>query len=56
LVPEDDLARFGYQGNRTQMESDVRSLTRQGLVEQRTIEGHSSFSTIENRNNSVALN
>src|SRR6267143_360789 len=45
LVPEDDLARFGYQGNRKQMESDVRSLTRQGLVEQRTIEGHSSYST-----------
>jgi hypothetical protein len=45
VVPEDDLARFGYQGNRSQMESDVRSLTRQGLVEQRTIEGHSSYST-----------
>src|SRR5260221_11468981 len=44
-VPEDDLARFGYHGNRTQMESDVRSLTRQGLVEQRTIEAHSSYST-----------
>lgn len=27
------------------MESDVRNLTRQGLVEQRTIEGHSSYST-----------
>ena len=45
LVPEDDLARFGYQGNRKQMESDVGSLTRQGLVEQRTIKGHSSYST-----------
>jgi len=45
VVPEDDLARFGYQGSRTQMESDIRSLTRQGLVEQRTIEGHSSYST-----------
>jgi len=44
VVPADDLARFGYQGNRSQMESDVRSLTRQGLVEQRTIEGHSSYS------------
>src|ERR1035438_2256409 len=40
VVPEDDLARFGYQGRRTQMESDIRSLSRQGLVEQRTIEGH----------------
>ena len=45
VVPEDDLARFGYQGNHTQMESDIRSLSRQGLVEQRTIEGHSSYST-----------
>src|SRR5258708_6668952 len=45
VVPEDDLARFGYQGNHTRMQSDIRSLTRQGLVEQRTIEGHSSYST-----------
>ena len=45
VVPNDDLARFGYQGNYTQMESDIRSLSRQGLVEQRTIEGHSSYST-----------
>jgi hypothetical protein len=45
VVPEDDLARFGYQGNYTQMESGIRSLTRQGLVEQRTIESHSSYST-----------
>jgi hypothetical protein len=37
VVPEDDLARFGYQGNYTQMASDIRSLSRQGLVEQRTI-------------------
>jgi hypothetical protein len=44
-VPEDDLARFGYQGNYTQMKSDIRSLSRQGLVEQRTIEGHSSYAT-----------
>jgi len=45
VVPEDDLARFGYQGNHARMESDVRSLTRQGLVEQRSIEGHASYST-----------
>ncbi len=45
VVPEDDLARFGYQGNHTRMQSDIRSLTRQGLVEQRTNEGHSSYST-----------
>jgi hypothetical protein len=45
VVPEDDLARFGYLGNPTQMESDIRSLRRQGLVERRSIEGHSSYST-----------
>lgn len=45
VVPADDLARFGYNGNRSQMESDLRNLARQGLVEQRTIEGHSSYST-----------
>jgi len=45
VVPEDDLARFGYNGDRSQMESDLRNLTRQGLVEQRTIEGHTSYST-----------
>jgi len=44
-VPEDDLARFGYQSSRTQMESDIRGLSRQSLVERRTIEGHSSYST-----------
>jgi hypothetical protein len=45
VVPADDLARFAYHGNRSQMESDMRNLTRQGLVEQRDIEGHSSYST-----------
>ncbi len=45
VVPADDLACFGYQGNRTQMEGDVRNLILQGLVEQRTIEGYSSYST-----------
>jgi hypothetical protein len=45
VVPADDLARFGYQGNRARMEGDVRNLARHGLVEQRTIEGHSSYST-----------
>jgi len=44
VVPQDDLARLGYEGNHAQMESDIRSLTRQVLVEQRTIEGHSSYS------------
>ena len=45
VVPADDLARFGYNGDHSQMESDVRNLTRQGLVEPRTIEGHSSYAT-----------
>jgi hypothetical protein len=45
VVPADDLASFGYQGDRSRMESDIRGLTRQGLVEQRNIEGHSSYST-----------
>jgi hypothetical protein len=45
VVPADDLARFGYHGDRSRMESDVRNLTKQGLVEQRNIEGHSSYST-----------
>ena len=45
VVPADDLARFGYDGDGFHMESDVRNLARHGLVEQKTIEGHSSFST-----------
>jgi hypothetical protein len=45
VVPEDELARLGYHGDRSQMESDIRQLSRQGLVEQRSIEGHSSYST-----------
>lgn len=45
IVPEEDLVSFGYQANRTQMESDVRKLIRQGLVEPRTIEGNRSYST-----------
>jgi hypothetical protein len=45
VVPADDLTRFAYHGDRSQMESDIRNLTRQGLVEQRSIEGHSSYST-----------
>src|SRR6202521_1139126 len=45
MVPADDLARFAYRGDRSQMESDLRNLSRQGLIEQRNIEGHSSYST-----------
>ncbi len=45
MVPADDLARFAYHGDRSRMESDLHSLSRQGLIEQRSIEGHSSYST-----------
>jgi hypothetical protein len=45
IVLADDLARFGYDGDRSQMESDVRNLVRHGLVDRKNIEGHSSFST-----------
>jgi hypothetical protein len=45
VVPADDLARLGYNGNHSEMEYDVRNLTRQGLVEQRAIEGRSCYST-----------
>lgn len=45
VVPADDLARVGYNGNRSEMEYDVGNLTRQGLVEQRAIEGRSCYST-----------
>src|SRR5580704_10170191 len=45
VVSADDLVRFGYDGDRSQMESDVRNLARHALVEQKTIEGHASFST-----------
>jgi hypothetical protein len=45
VVPADDLARFAYDGDRSQMESDVRNLARHELVEQKSMEGHSSFTT-----------
>src|SRR5713226_5790085 len=45
IVPADDLARLAYRGDRSRMESDLHSLSRQGLIEQRSIEGHSSYST-----------
>lgn len=44
MVPADDLARLAYCGDRGRMESDVRNLCRQGLVEQHSIEGHESYS------------
>jgi hypothetical protein len=45
VVPTDDLARFGYQGDQAHMEADIKTLRTHGLVEQRTIEGHFSYST-----------
>jgi hypothetical protein len=45
VVPTDDLARFGYQSDQARMEADIRNLRRHGLVEQRYIESHSSYST-----------
>lgn len=40
VVPVDDLAQVGYQCDRSRIENDLQSLRRQGLVEQRDIEGH----------------
>jgi len=44
MVPADDLARFGYRGDYSRMENDVQNLRRNGLIEQRSIEGHESYS------------
>ncbi len=44
VVPTDDLARLGYRGDRARMENDVQHLRHQGLIEQRSIEGHESDS------------
>jgi len=44
VIPADDLTRLGYRGDRSRMESDVQNLHRQGLIEQRSIEGHESYS------------
>src|SRR5256884_385386 len=41
MVPADDLAQFAYRRDRSQMASDLRNLSRQGLIEQRSIEGPS---------------
>ena len=45
LVPTEDLTQFGYQGDRAHAEADIRNLRKHGLIEQRTMEGHSSYST-----------
>jgi hypothetical protein len=44
VIPADDLARLGYNGDRSRMENDIQNLRRQGLIEQRGIEGHRSYS------------
>jgi hypothetical protein len=44
VVPSDDLARLGYRGDRSRTENDVQHLRHQGLIEQRSIEGHESYS------------
>ena len=44
VVPTDDLARLGYRGDRARMENDVQHLRHQGLIEQRSIEGHEPYS------------
>ena len=44
VVPADDLARLGYRGDRSRMQNDVQHLRHQGLIEQRSIEGHESYS------------
>ena len=43
VIPADDLTRLGYRSDRSRMESDVQNLRRQGLIEQRGIEGHESY-------------
>ena len=45
IVPADDLARLAYRGDHSRMESDLRNMRRQGLIEEGHIEGHSSYST-----------
>lgn len=45
VVPTEDLTRFGYQGDQARVEADIRNLRKHRLVEQRTIEGYSSYST-----------
>jgi len=43
VVPADDLARLSYRCDRSRMENDIQHLRRQGLIEQRSIEGHESY-------------
>jgi len=40
VVPVDDLAQLRYASDHARVENDVQNLRRQGLVEQRDIEGH----------------
>ena len=38
VIPVSDLAKFAYGGNRVRMEKDIRSLARQSLVRDKTLE------------------
>ena len=38
VIPVSDLAKFAYGGNRERMEKDIRSLARQSLVRDKTLE------------------
>ncbi|MHB8639769.1 MAG: hypothetical protein ACYDBL_08200 [Candidatus Acidiferrales bacterium] len=44
VIPADDLARLGYRGDRSRMENDIHNLCGQGLIEQRSNEGHGADS------------
>lgn len=40
VIPTNDLTSLAYHGDRSRIENDLQNLRRQGLVEQRNIEGH----------------
>jgi len=40
VVPTEDLSWIAYRADRSRMENDLQNLRRQGLLEQRSIEGH----------------
>src|SRR5579885_3708260 len=38
-VNEEDLTKYGYDGNKARMESDLRNLSQQSLIERHTLPG-----------------
>jgi hypothetical protein len=40
VVPTEDLSWIAYRADRSRMENDLQNLRRQGLLDQRSIEGH----------------